>query len=102
MELFLSAGSRSTNILVLYRIPYSSVNRATKNIFFDQFEEHFDIFLDTCNNLLICGDFNVHVDDGLDRDACRFLDILDCRGLSKASLTLHDFTCDCLRCAIVR
>ena len=83
MELFLSAGSRSTNILVLYRTPYSSVNRATKSIFFDEFEKHFDIFLDTSNNILICGDFNIHVDDVLDKDACRLLDILDCRGLQQ-------------------
>ena len=57
------------------------MNRATKSILFDEFEIHLDIFLDTSNTILICGDFNIHVDDVL--DACRFLHILDCRDLQQ-------------------
>ena len=53
----------------------------------DTFLSEFTAILETVAvyncNVVITGDFNIHVDDALDRDARRFLDLLESFGLSQ-------------------
>ena len=42
MELFLSAGSKSTKVLVIYRIPYPPAHRITSSTFFAEIENHLE------------------------------------------------------------
>lgn len=72
MEVFIPSGSLSVRLLILYRIPYSNVHRVTFNSFLSDFSEHLESLCLLSGQLLITGDFNVHVDDERNADAMKF------------------------------
>ena len=61
----------------IYRPPPSSTNKLT----YDNFVADFPTLLESVtidqHQFVLMGDFNIHVDDKTDRDARKFLDILD-------------------------
>ncbi len=68
-------------IVIVYRPPYSQQHPVGVGTFLTEFSEYLERIV-LCNEpLLICGDFNIHVDVANDRDAIRFLDLLDSMGL---------------------
>ncbi|XP_046564906.1 uncharacterized protein LOC124273676 [Haliotis rubra] len=64
------------NIIVLYRPPKPGT-------FFDDFSALLDSLTTTPGKLLICGDFNYHIDKTNDRDAQKLLNILEAHGLTQ-------------------
>ena len=73
-------------LLSIYHPPYSTVNPVTKKMFISDFTEWIcdQLFMtDHGNNLLILGDFNIHVNDESDGNAGNFRDIIMALGLEQ-------------------
>ena len=83
MELMIQSGSCSTQILAIYRPPYSSKNRNTIFRFLDEFSELMETYLPITNHLLILGDFNIHYDKPSDPDTSKFMDLIKSMGLQQ-------------------
>ena len=68
-----------TNILfvTVYRPPYSQANPVTIPTFLEKFDEYLSTLVQSSNELIIAGDFNLHINDINDQYARRFLVILD-------------------------
>ena len=60
----------------IYRLPYSQQHRFTVSMFIDEFQQFLDRYLELPGHNLICGDFNLHVENINDRDSSSFLDII--------------------------
>ena len=83
MNLNVTSGSRSFQMVVIYRPPPSSENKLTTTLFFDEFSTLLESTSVGTDRVLLTGDFNVNVDDNDDRDALTFLNILDIYNLEK-------------------
>ena len=71
--------SPSLNNLILvsiYRPQYSDEHRVTTNAFFTEFSNYLESILLSKEQLLITGDFNIHVDIVDDPDSLKLLDLL--------------------------
>ena len=66
-------------ILVIYRPP----GRSSYDLFYEEFSKLIEQTAVTPGGLLIVGDFNLHVDDGDDFQARRFVDILESYNLKQ-------------------
>ncbi|RUA04366.1 MAG: hypothetical protein DSY43_06485 [Gammaproteobacteria bacterium] len=64
-------------MIVIYRPPPSTSNALTLNLFFDEFSQFLESTTTITQPMLICGDFNFHLDVNEDRSAQRFSDLLD-------------------------
>ena len=73
--------STSFTILAIYRPPYSAKNKSTTSIFLDEFTDYLTEFLPANKNIIICGDFNFHVNDKENSDAQILEDTLQACGL---------------------
>lgn len=71
------------NVLAVYRPPYSVKTGNTLPLFIDDFTEFITDFLSTNDNVIILGDFNIHVDDESDPDTQIFLDTMHVLGLQQ-------------------
>ena len=74
--------NKTINAHVIYRPPYSAVNRTTIDMFFDEFQTYLSSVVQSCNLLLITGDFNIHMDimdDSDKRKMCDLLNMFDLR-----------------------
>ena len=74
--------NKTINAHVIYRPPYSAVNRTTLDMFFDEFQTYLSSVVQSCNLLLITGDFNIHMDimdDSDKRKMCDLLNMFDLR-----------------------
>ena len=69
--------SRLLQLIVLYRPPTSRVNGHKTSIFMREFQDFAAELLLSPGDLLVVGDFNLHVDDVADSLAHPFLDVLD-------------------------
>ena len=89
--------SRSLRIVILYRPPYSDQHKVTTENFLMDFSTYLETLLLVKEELLIVGDFNIHVDISNDVDAIKFLDLLDSVGLQqhiKKPTHVHGHTLD--------
>ena len=59
----------SVTCIVIYRPPYSSTNQETVTKFLDKFTEWLANILGSFNNMIVLGDFNVHINDENDNEA---------------------------------
>ena len=77
--------NKSTSLLlaVLYRPPPNSTNELSVSLFLDEFGSYLESVLLTNSNLVICGDFNFHVDSPSNTDAQKFLELIDSTGLQQ-------------------
>jgi len=66
--------------MIIYRIPYSIKHPITTSTFFEEFTGYLESVI-MSSELLLTGDFNIHVDDPLDTDCVRFLGLLESIGL---------------------
>ena len=57
----LSTANSRTDILAIYHPPYSEMNPTTNNMFMDEYAELLGDVLAYHRNLLILGDFNIHI-----------------------------------------
>ena len=70
-------------MIIIYRPPYSDAHPITTGVFLTEFSDYLEHAVLCTDQLLICGDFNIHVDVSDDLDACRFLELLDSVGLDQ-------------------
>ena len=61
--------------IVLYRTPYSSLHPVSAPVFFNEFSQFLKNVVMCPEVLVICGDFNLHLDDLLDNDSKKFMDL---------------------------
>ena len=80
MDLSITTSNSSLQLVTVYRPPPSKENKLTPRMFFDEFATLLENLALNPGNLIITGDFNFHVDDTNDRDAVRFLDLLEATG----------------------
>ena len=69
--------------MIVDRPPYSEEHRVPVNVFLAEFPEYLESLLLCKEQLLIKGDFNIHVDDPQDSDARKFLEPLVGLGLEQ-------------------
>ncbi len=72
----LSKGGVVLDILAIYKAPYSVKNRLTVNQFTTEFLTLLENVVTDCKNLIVCGDFNIHIDDCEDVDDQQFLETM--------------------------
>ena len=68
-------------VVGLYHPPYSGTNKCTDAMFLDDLAEFLEEVLTSYSNIIIAGDFNLHVDDKENPDAQVFVDLLTAFGL---------------------
>jgi len=75
--------TKSTSFLfvVLYRPPPSAKNSLTVPIFMEEFGSYLESVLISNSKLVLCGDFNFHMDSPSHPDTKEFLDLIDSAGL---------------------
>ena len=84
-------GSRIT-IVAIYRPPYSTTNQATVQSFFEEFTNWIETKSNEYNNIVVLGDFNIHINNDLDAEANRFKDIMEALGLQQhVSFATHRY-----------
>ena len=75
-EWSLNTDSFRARLSIIYRPPYSNLHPVSPKTFFDDFASYMESIILTPEPLIITGDFNIHVNDTNDSDACEFLDLL--------------------------
>ena len=80
-EVLLKAKRRCIRIVLIYRPPPSAENKLTFSMFVREFTCLLEELSITSGELLIFGDFNLHVENSSDSHACQFLDLLTSFGL---------------------
>ncbi|XP_031573732.1 uncharacterized protein LOC116307604 [Actinia tenebrosa] len=75
------SSAHKLRVVIIYRPPYSSEQRVPKSVFFAEFSNYLESLLLCKEPLLICGDFNLHVDSYVDADSVKFRDLLESVGL---------------------
>ena len=79
----ITSRSHHFRLIIIYRPPYSDAHPITTGVFLAEFSDYLEHAVLCTDQLLICGDFNIHVDVSDDLDACRFLELLDSVGLDQ-------------------
>ncbi|XP_072048691.1 uncharacterized protein [Amphiura filiformis] len=77
----IASASSSMRLVVVYRLRPDKKNKLTANMFFNEFPILLESLATGSSNLLLVGDFNFHVDVSTDREAIKFLDLLDSANL---------------------
>ena len=80
MDCRVRTGGIRLYVAVIYRPPSSSVNCST-GMFLEEWVTYLERYAMIQEEIIITGDFNVHIDDEKDTLATQFLDILDAHGL---------------------
>ena len=68
-------------LIIIYRPPYSEDHLVPTSVFLSEFAEYLETLLLCKEELLITGDFNIHIDDPQDSCARKFLEFLLLDGL---------------------
>ena len=80
-DLCVTYNNFSARFVTVYRPPPSKINKLTNGMFFEEFSSMLELLNNCQRPLLLCGDFNFHVDDDSDREALKFIDHLDSSNL---------------------
>ena len=75
--------SHDLRVVILYRPPYSDEHKVTTSTFFVEFCNYLESIVLSKEQLLIVGDFNIHVDVLDDNDSIKLLDLLESFGLQQ-------------------
>ena len=73
--------SQPVKLIVLYKPPPSLNNGLTHNLFITEFTDYLERYIATTKQLVLLGDFNIHINKTDDRDAVEFNNLLDQFGL---------------------
>ena len=76
-----SLTSHNLLVVIIYRPPYSNEHKVSTNVFFTEFSTYLESILLSKEQLLITGDFNIHIDAIDDPDSLKLLDPLESVGL---------------------
>ena len=76
-------GSSRILLAIVYRPPYSTKHPETISSFVSEFSQYPESFVLCTQPILICGDFNIHVDFQDNPNAESFVDLIDCFGLAQ-------------------
>jgi hypothetical protein len=68
---------RSASVSLAYVVVYRSTSRAPTELFFEELTLLLEIVAAYRCEIVICGDFNIHVNDAADQHVCRFTEILE-------------------------
>lgn len=79
----LATKTSKVSLILVYRPPYSTKHPVTTKVFFSEFSELLESVVLRPNPIIICGDFNIHVDEHDDPDAKRLDDLLQSMGLQQ-------------------
>ena len=71
----------SITVIAIYHPPPSNLMRVTNGEFLDEFTDWVAESVSTCNNVILVGDFNLHVNNPNDDDACNFMETTQVLGL---------------------
>ena len=82
-EYVVKHGNNNFRICIIYRPPYSASHPVTVQSFFQQFSGYLETVILSPEPLLICGDFNIHVEIADNPDAVTFLDMLESMALKQ-------------------
>ena len=84
MDVRISSGSTEFQLLLIYRPQRDSKKKLTSPLFFEEFSTLLEsVCVASSERLLLAGDFNFHVDVIDDREALRFLNILEVNNLQQ-------------------
>ena len=71
-------GTSTLNILGIYHPPYSVGQKIITNaMFFDDLTQYLTDWMVSYRNIIICGDFNIHIDNPSDAEAHILMDTMD-------------------------
>ena len=82
-EWTVQSASHNLRIIVIYRPPYSDVHKVPMSTFFAEFADYVETILLSKEELLILGDFNIHIDVAGDSDANKLSDFFESVGLQQ-------------------
>ena len=82
-EWTVQSASHNLRIIVIYRPPYSDEHRVAMSTFFAEFADYVETILLSNEQLLILGDFNIHIDVAGDSDANKLSDFFESVGLQQ-------------------
>ena len=74
---------RTITIITIYLPPYSNQHPVTNTMFMDDITEWLSNILPKDNNIILAGDFNLHVNDGLDGDTITIIKTIEAMGLQQ-------------------
>ena len=75
-----NTGTVTINIIAIYHPPYSIINQSTSAMFLDDLANVFEKHLMSLSNILVTGDFNLHMDKMDDPDVNIFKDMVQAFG----------------------
>ena len=79
-------------IMAIYRPPYSTMNQATIQSFFEEFTDWMETKSNEYSKIIVLGDFNIHINYDQDTDVNRFKDIMEAPGLQQhVSFSMHRY-----------
>ena len=70
-------GISTLNILGIYHPSYSAGQKITNAMFLDDLTEYLTDWMASYRNIIICGDFNIHIDNLSDTEAHIFIDTME-------------------------
>ena len=71
----------SITVIAIYHPPPSNLTRVTNGEFLDEFTDWAAESVSTSNNVILVGDFNLHINNPNDDDACNFMETTQVLGL---------------------
>ena len=80
--------NKSLHIIGIYHPPPNAQDNATSNMFLDEITELLTALIPKYNNLMILGDFSMHIDDITNMENLIFNDTMEALGLSQQVRTL--------------
>ena len=80
-EWLVGAGAIRLRVVVVYRPPYSAEHPVSMGVVICEFADYVESVVMCSEPLIICGDFNLHMDVSNNLDAICFRDLLDSMGL---------------------
>ena len=79
--------NNKVKVAIVYRTPFSEKHPVTVATFLSDIAEYLESIVLSSERLLIVGDMNIHMDVPDDADAIKFLDLLECMGLTQHVIT---------------
>ena len=79
----ITVGNSVLNILDIYHPPYSISQKITSSMFMDDLTDDLTEWMASFRNIIICGDFNIHIDDPYETKKQIYKDTMEALGLQQ-------------------
>lgn len=80
-EWLTSTPTARLRVIIIYRPPFSNTHPVTITTFLSEFANYLESVVLSNEQLIICGDFNIHVNVCSDADTIKFMDLLESMSL---------------------